>query len=94
MAQPAGTPRAGLRPRIGIDTEFESERVDIVPERFHAMGKSLCVNDNVALLVTADLPAIVDIHVDVSGILHARLDHGISHSFDHVFAHIALELVP
>src|SRR5205807_5544214 len=94
VAESAGATRASLRSGVRIDAKLQPERMNVITDRFHSMRKSLRVDNDVGLLVAADLPAVVNVHVYVSSIFHSWLDHRVGHSFDHVLADVALEFVP
>jgi len=48
------------------------------------MRKALWIGDDIAVCIAADLPAVVDVHILISGIFHAGFHHGIGHAPDHV----------
>ena len=94
MALAAGTTLAGVGTRAGVHAELEAKAVDVVGQGLHAGRKTLRVRDNVAVGVTAYLPAVVYYNVLISGIGHAGCNHGIGHVPDEGFGNVAAKLVP
>src|SRR5208337_5275348 len=94
MTESPGTARASLRSGVRIDAELQPQRMNVVAHSLHPMRKALWVGDDVGLRIAADLPAVVDVDVDVARVFHARLHHGVGHALDHVLADVAAELVP
>src|SRR5277367_64558 len=68
--------------------------MNVIAHSFHAMWKTLRVNDDIRVRVAAHLPAIVNVHVLISGVFHSRLDQGVGHIPDHLFADIAAKFIP
>jgi len=69
--------------------------MDVFAQRFHAAGKFVRIDYDVAVRIAVDLPAVVDDEVFVAGIEHAGLHHGIGDFFDGVFIDAtALKAVP
>src|SRR5689334_2960915 len=68
--------------------------MNIIGQRLHARRKPLWIGDDVALIVSADLPAIIDDYVLIASVFHASADHRIGHLFDQVFTDVAAEFVP
>src|SRR5580693_4828800 len=85
---------ASLASRIRINPELQAQRMDVICECFDPGREVLRISDDVAVFVTCNLPAIVDHNVLVTGILHARLHHGVGNLPDELFAYIAREFVP
>src|SRR5208282_65129 len=94
VAEAAGTSTTSLQPRVRVNAELQTERVNVVTDRLHPVGKTLRVGDDVGIRVAAHLPAVINVDVDVAGVFHAGLHHGIGHALDQIFADIACELVP
>src|SRR5262249_25562718 len=70
------------------------ERMNIICQRFDALGKALRVRNDVSIPVAINLPAVIDDHVLITSILHARLHHRIGHPANHLVAHVAAEFIP
>src|SRR5215470_2525308 len=94
VTEASGASGAGFRPSIGIDSEFQTQRMDVVADSFHAVRKMLGIPDDVPAGIATHLPAVVNIDVNVSGIFHARLHNRVRHALDQVFADVTGELVP
>ena len=94
VAAAAGLAAAGFPAGIGIDAELQALRMHVVGQRFHAGGKVLGVGVDEAVRVAFAVPAVVDVHVLVAGVFHAARDHRVGGLADHLFVHVAGELVP
>ena len=71
VPESAGPLRASHRPRVRINAELQSQRMNVVADRLHAVRKALRVDDNVSVRVAAHLPAVVNVDVHISRIFHA-----------------------
>src|SRR6201999_1877057 len=58
---------AGERSGVRVESELESLRVHVVGERLYPRREALRVGDDVAFGVAANLPAVVNDYVTVSG---------------------------
>ena len=94
MSQAAGALGASLAAGIGIDSELESKRMNVVHQSLDPAGKAFGVGNDVSTRIPFHLPAVVNHYVLISGVFDSRLDHGIGHLPDHVFTYIAAEFVP
>src|SRR5258708_9298215 len=94
MALAAGPLLTSSPARIRINSKFESVGVNVIAQRFHAGWKSLRVNPNISVGVPADLPAIVDHHVLIAGVLHSAGHHAVGHGLQEILADVASEFVP
>src|SRR5216684_1584153 len=94
MAAAARTFGAGHGAGVGVDAKFQALGMDVIGESLNAGGEIFGVGDDVAGIVAADLPAIVNDDVFVAGILHAAADEGVGGGFDEIFADVASETVP
>jgi hypothetical protein len=68
---------AGLTSNVRINAELQAERMDIVGQCFDPGREPLRIGDDVAALVTRNLPAVVDYNVLVARVFHAGFHHGI-----------------
>src|SRR6266704_3344946 len=82
--------RAGVR----FQADLQALGMVVVGEGLDAGGESFRVGDNVAGGVTADLPAIVNDDVFVTGVLHAAGDEGVGGRLDELLGNVAAETVP
>src|SRR5258708_1884792 len=71
---------AGHIPSAGIDAELESLGVEVIAQGLHARRKSGWVRLDFAFRVPADLPAIVQVDVDVTGVPHSGAYHQVRRS--------------
>src|SRR5581483_1091560 len=90
----AGLVLAGVGAVIGIDAELKSERVDVIRERGHAVGKFAGIGDNHAIGIAGNLPAVVHIHVLVAGSLQSASIDDVGIVADDRFADAAAVGVP
>src|SRR5437660_8631777 len=70
MSQAAWSLGASHTARVGIDPTLQSQRVNVVRQRFDSRGKAFSIGYDVAALIALHLPAVVDHHVLIAGILH------------------------
>src|SRR6266576_6095811 len=68
--------------------------MDVIGEGFDAGGKSFGVGHDVASGVAADLPAIINDDVFVTGVLHAAADEGVGGRLDEILGDVTGETVP
>jgi len=94
VTQATGATGARFGAGVGVDTELQSQRMDVVSNHFHTARKSLRIDHDVAAAVAAHLPAIVNVDVLVTSVFHAGFHNGVGHVLNHVFADIASEFVP
>jgi len=94
MPQAAGPLGASLTARVRIDSELQSEGMNVLGQSLDPCREEFDIGHDVAALISFHLPAIVDHNILIAGILHSRLNHGVGHLPDHIFAHVAPELVP
>ena len=60
--------RARFRSRRRVNPEFQAFAVDIIGQRFHI--PEILVGLNASLLISPGLPAVIHVHVNVTGFLH------------------------
>jgi hypothetical protein len=65
-------------PRVAVQTELEAHGVDLIRERLHTVGKLLRVGHEEARAVAGfGRPAVVEVHVEVAGVLEPQVDKGL-----------------
>src|SRR5574344_318373 len=74
---------AGAESAVAVDTELEPFGMDVIAERLHSAGEPRRVRLQVAVRVAGFRhPVIVQIQVDVPGVLHSGTHHHIGDSAD------------
>lgn len=87
--------RAGAVTRHLVDAELQALAVDVVPEGLHPARELGRVGPQVARPVALRVePAVVDHHVPVAGLSHARAHHRVGGLADLRLGHSAAEAVP
>ena len=95
VTEGTGSASAGLVAGIGVETELEALGVDVVGESLHARGEGLGVfNDDVSVVITVNLPAVIEVEVLVAELEESLLDHDISSILGELLGNVAAELVP
>ena len=79
-------------PGRGVDAELEALGVDVVAEGFH-VGEAVVGVEN-ALGVALALPGVVQVDVDVAGVLHAGGDELVGGAADVGVGDVVGEVVP
>nr|GEU28380.1 hypothetical protein [Tanacetum cinerariifolium] len=90
-ARPAAA-RGGAHVRV--DADLQTLAVHIVGQRLHPGREAVGIGMDHALVVTLAVPAVVDVHVHVAGVLQAALDHHVGRVADQLFVDIAGKRVP
>ena len=95
VTEGTGSASAGLVASIGVDAELEALGVDVVGESLHAGGETLRIfNDNVSLLITVNLPAVIEVEVLVAELEESLLDHDIGSISGELLGNVAAEFLP
>ncbi len=95
VTEGTGSASAGLVAGIGVETELEALGVDVVGESLHARGEGLGVfNDDVSVVITVNLPAVIEVEVLVAELEESLLDHDIGSISGELLRDLAMELVP
>src|ERR671934_61186 len=95
IAEARGKSLAGVRSGVGVDAEAQPERVHVLGERADAVRETVGMRDEVTVPIALGRhPAVVDHHVAVAGVAHARLDHGRCGLPDEALVDLRLEAVP
>src|SRR5690606_31411849 len=68
--------------------------MNVIGHRFNPAGETLWMRGQITTLIARALPAIVDIDVLVTFILHTRCHHRIGHFFDERFTHVTTKSAP
>jgi len=74
----AGSTGAGLGPPIGVESELEPLGVGMARERLDATGEPGRFRLDGAVVRAADLPAVVQVQVDITGVAHPARDERVS----------------
>src|SRR5207248_6515256 len=91
MTVTALVPSASFWPWRGIDSEFQSEAVNIVAEFFHVREAIIRMNE--AFGIALSLPAIIDVDVGIPGRFHTALYHGRGIGADNLVRDLATVLI-
>ena len=94
MSHAARTLRASFFSGVGINSKFQTFRVNVIGERLHPGREARCIRHNISVPIPAHLPAIVNHDIFIPGIFHPAPDHSIRHRLDQIFADVAAKLVP
>ena len=92
VAEAAFVTAAGLGAGAGVDAELEALGVDVVAEGLHVGEAVVGVED--ALGVALALPGVVEVDVDVAGVLHAGGDELVGGAADVGVGDVVGEVVP
>ena len=84
----------GVVTGIGVDAGLQTELVDVVHQRAHAVRKPLGVKTQMTVLAASVPVAVVDVHIEIAGFLQTVLVHGISLSLDEVLVDVEGKRVP
>src|ERR1041384_1575247 len=85
---------ASHRAGIGINSQLQALRVNVIGEGLDAVRKADWIGDDRPIRIAADLPAVVDVHVLIAGLFHSTRCNSVHNFFDELLAHIAAKLVP
>ena len=66
----------------------------IISQGFHARREAVRIAYDVALIIPAYLPAIINYNIFITRFFHSAFDHGIGHFADQGFTDVTPEFVP
>src|ERR1700751_3240012 len=79
---------------IGVHTQFQPFAMDVIREPSNAGREAFSIGDNDSAGITADLPAVVNIHVLIAKCLHSAAHHGVGRFANQRIADVAGKLIP
>ena len=68
---------ARIASRLGIDTRLQSQRMNIVGNPLHSVGKTFGMRMEHSLLITPAEKAVIDVYKTIPSLLQSLTDHGI-----------------
>ena len=87
-------PAAGQAAGVGVDTELETARMDVVRQRLDTRREFLRVGGDEAISIARAVPAIVDDDILIAGVAHSARDHRVRRRPHRLLVDVAGELVP
>ncbi len=86
---------ACLTPRITVQSKLKPFAVDIFCEGGNSRRELLFVwDDHFCCVVSVDLPAVVEIYVNITFFIQAQFNNFVCSFFDNCLIDVAIEMVP
>ena len=80
--------------RIGIETGFHSQAVNVIRNRFHPIRETLFVGMHNPVVIALSEIAVINIDIMISGIFQTFFHHQVGLMLDDVFADIYTKCIP